>query len=487
MRGTRRLDPRSWPVTVTVPLIVVLLMLAIGTLLSQQVLRRLEDSQRSSLAALAEAYLDGLNAALLPSVLRQDTWEVFDALDRARDRYTGVNALGTVVVGVDGLVLAASDPKRFPSDRPLPAGWGERFPAEGLTLDAAAARGFVVRPLLDQGRRIGAIYAELDIAQLLAERRGVLWALVGTNVAITLLLAAIGYLLVRRVMRPVAVLAEHLSRGRDGPLVPVPEAAIGRERSAFARLFTQYNALVRAVNEREQLAQHLAEEERLASLGRLASGMAHEINNPLGGMQTLVDTLETHGERADVRRDSLALLHRGLSGIRDVVRSALATYKRGSGEADLVPSDLDDLRYLVQHEVARRRLLVQWDNRLPDRVPVNGGAVRQAALNLLLNACAATPVGGSVRLAAQVAAGSVRLEVADQGGGLPGDAAALLTARERLTPVPVRGSGLGLWMVSRLLRELGGTAEVAAEAGRGSRVTLTIPLRHGEALLGHVA
>jgi signal transduction histidine kinase len=289
------------------------------------------------------------------------------------------------------------------------------------------------------------------------------------------------------VMRPVAVLAEHLSRGRDGPLVPVPEAAIGRERSAFARLFTQYNALVRAVNEREQLAQHLAEEERLASLGRLASGMAHEINNPLGGMQTLVDTLETHGEKAEVRRQSLALLQRGLAGIRDVVRSALATYKRGSGESDLVPSDLDDLRYLIQHEVARRRLVVQWDNRLPDRVAVDGGAVRQAALNLLLNACAATPVGGSVRLAAEVAAATVRIEVADQGGGLPPGSAAILTAPGRLTPVPGPGGGLGLWMVSRLLRELGGGAEVASAAGRGTRITLAIPLRQGEAVLGHVA
>lgn len=484
MRSVRRLDPRTWPVTVAVPLIVVVLMLAIGTLLSQQVLQRLKESQQGALRALAEAYLDGLSAALLPSVLRQDTWEAFDALDRARDRYAAVRSLDSVVVGADGSVLAASDPRRFPSDGPLPTDWRGRFPDEGLRLDETAARGFAARPLLDQGRQIGTIYAELDIAALLDERRSVFWALVATNIGITLLLAALGYLLVRRSMRPLAILAEHLGRAREGPLVPVPAERIAHPRSTFGRLFRRYNALVEAVSERERLAQHLAQEERMASLGRLASGMAHEINNPLGGMQTLVDTLTRHGERPEVRQESLALLQRGLSGIRDVVRSTLATYKGGGGGERLARQDLDDLRYLVQHEVTRRRLQVEWRNALPDRLEVSAGAVRQACLNLLLNACAASPVGGRVGLDAEVADGELRIAVSDQGGGLPPEMRELLTSRERLAPVPARG-GLGLWMTSRLLRELGGSASV--EAGGGTTVLLSIPLRPQAARLDHVA
>src|SRR5690606_17017054 len=134
----------------------------------------------------------------------------------------------------------------------------------------------------------------------------------------------------------------------------------GHPRSAFSQLFRRFNALVQQVNEREQLLQRLAEEERLAAVGRLASGLAHEINNPLGGMQTALDTLQKHGDRPEVRREGVALLMRGLSGIRDVVRSTLAAYKSGEGRRDLQPADLDDLRYLIQHEVSRRQLVLDW-------------------------------------------------------------------------------------------------------------------------------
>jgi signal transduction histidine kinase len=469
-----RLDPRSWPVTVTVPLIVVLLMVAIGGALSQQVLQRLETSQRNSLSALTNAYLDGLSAALLPSVLRRDTWEVFDALDRARDRYVHVNARATVVVDTGGKVLAAGDPHRFPTDSELPAQWLAAFPVEGITFDESRALAFALRPLQDQGRLIGAIYAELDIAPLLAERREVLWTLILTNGGLTLLLALMGYLLVRRVMRPVATLAEHLLRARAGPLRPISAAKFGHPRSAFSQLFLRYNALLQQVNEREQLLAQLAEEERLAALGRLASGLAHEINNPLGGMQTALDTLQKHGERPDVRKEGIALLMRGLHGIRDVVRSTLAVYKSDEGRRDLQPADLDDLRYLIQHEVSRRRLALDWRNRLSDRHAIDGGVLRQALLNLLLNACAASPPGSTVGFEAIEEPAGLRLAVSDQGSGLPAAQVRMLQGRDALPKLPARDSGLGLWMVARLVGGLRGRIDIE-RLSPGTRIVIVLP------------
>jgi len=470
-----RLNPRSWPITVTVPTIVVLLMVAIGGVLSQQVLERLEVNQRKNLDALTNAYLDGLSAALAPSVLRRDTWEVFDALDRARDRYVHVNARATVVVDPAGTVLAAADPRRYPTDSTLPADWRAAFPAEGITIDEAQALAYAFRPLQDQGRLIGAIYAELDIAPLLAERREVLWTLIWTNGGLTLLLALVGYLLVRRVMRPVATLAEHLLQVRSGPLRPIAAAEFGDPQSAFSQLFLRFNAMVQQVNERELLLQRLAGEERLAALGRLASGLAHEINNPLGGMQTVLDTLQKHGARPEVRSEGLALLMRGLGGIREVVRSTLATYKAEQGRQDLQPADLDDLRYLIQHEVARRRLAVEWRNGLAEILPIDGGALRQALLNLLLNACAASPPGGTVAFEAAAGPQTLRLAVSDQGGGLPEAQRRLLQGREALPKLPERGTGLGLWMVARLIGGLRG--RIAVELlSPGTRVVIDLPL-----------
>ena len=85
------------------------------------VVSRLVRDQETNLTLLANAYLDGLSAAVLPAVVRGDVWETFDALDRARGQYSGVEARYAIVALPNGSVLAASDPARFPihSDVPL--------------------------------------------------------------------------------------------------------------------------------------------------------------------------------------------------------------------------------------------------------------------------------------------------------------------------------------------------------------------------------
>ena len=128
-------------------------------------------------------------------------------------------------------------------------------------------------------------------------------------------------------MRPIRVLTRHLQAGAEHQVSPIPDATVEGAPAEFRTLFGAFNEMAAAVRDRETLSRQLAEEERLASLGRLASGMAHEINNPLGGLFNALDTLKEHGERRDVRRRTIDLIERGLKGIRDVVRTALVTYR----------------------------------------------------------------------------------------------------------------------------------------------------------------
>ena len=123
------------PVTLRVPIVVVCLMLFVGVSASQLVLSRLAASQERQLNDLANAYLDGLESALVEPVLRQDAWEIFDILDRARVVYAAVKPLETVVTDANGIVLAASDPRAAPIGSALP----ERF-----MNDAAAQQGVSV-------------------------------------------------------------------------------------------------------------------------------------------------------------------------------------------------------------------------------------------------------------------------------------------------------------------------------------------------------
>jgi signal transduction histidine kinase len=471
-------QPSEWPITVKVPLIVMMLMLAISFIISNTVLRRLADTQERSLRALSQAYLDGLSVMLLPNILREDVWEVFDGLDRARTAHSGRNALNTIVLNSADRVIAATSPKDFPSGTLIdPEILGEL--AYGvLRIDPRRQTAQVRNAVAVQGKTIGSIYTELDISAVLREREAVLWQLIATNGALTLGLMLIGYWAVRRMVRPIRTFGALLDRASDGAIEMIPEEQLRTAKGEFARLFGRYNTMARAANERLVLAEQLAEKERLASLGQLASGVAHEINNPLGGLFNALDAVKRYGDRPAVRDASIQLLERGLTGIRDTVRAVLMAYRVSTERRPLRPADIEDLRYLVQPALRQKQLNLEWTNLLQDEVRLPATAVRDAALNLLLNACAASPEGTSITFAAVPRDDALEIHVRDCGAGMPQPYRDFLENGEATAVPPRSGAGLGTWMVRRLLDATGGSARVEA-SGTGTLVCLSL-LTHEE-------
>jgi len=464
----------SWPLTVKVPLLVAALMIAVAVGISNTVLQRLSDTQEEHLAQLTGAYLDGLSTAVQPFVIRGDVWESFDVLDRARQRYAGVRAKYTIVALPDETVLAASDPLRFPSASRLPGDVIERVrEAQSLVLDEDGASAWVYRALREGNAFVGSIIAEIDISDLIALRHKALMALIGVNALLTVLFAAAGYFMVRRMLAPAGVLTAHLDHALDGPMKRIADRDLPPPDTEFGRLFRRFNQVADALNERQALGARLAQKQKAAVIGKLASGLAHEVNNPLGGLFNAVAMVRDHGDDPKIRADATRLLERGLTGIRNLVRTALLTYKGPAQTHEIARSDLDDLRFLIQTEVARRQIHLAWNVVLPDRLTVDGQAAQQAALNLLLNACAASPVGGTVEFAASADQHALSIVVRDQGSGLPEPFIALLRGDEPAA-MPAE-TGLGLWTVARLMRQSGGRAEVAA-SGAGTMIRLILPL-----------
>ena len=475
------------PISVRVPFVVVIFMIAVSGFASERVLTRLDQTQTRHVQALSDIYLEGLSLALVDAMVREDVWQVFDVLDRSQRQPTGIRPTETVVTTSDGIVIASSNALRVPSQSELPDDYALAFADDAnVAVPSGSQVAFAKRHVVYEGRPIGSIYAKVDVGPQIVERNEVLRTLIATNALLTLALAALASFIVSRMMRPVRILTDHLERSGADDVQSIPQSIIGGVRPEYQRAFGAYNALAKAMVERQAVAAQLAEEERLASLGRLASGMAHEINNPLGGLFNAIDTLKRHGAEPAVRTKSLDLIERGLKGIRDVVRSALMTYRADRDGRMLKPEDINDLRLLIAPEARRRGVLLAWDTDLKEELPVPASALRQIILNLVLNACQASARDTTVRVSAVADEHLFELTVEDEGGGLPAAAVEILSGRDGL-PAPIGGgTGLGLWMTNRLVRENNGTVVVSSGTGGGTKITVRLPLQKQEALR-HVA
>jgi signal transduction histidine kinase len=476
----------AWPMAVKVPVLVAGLMVTAAVTTSELVLWRFAQDQERNLAFLTDTYLDGLSASIMPGLVRRNARELFDALDRVRNsRYAGVEPRFAILELPNGVIIASSDPRQYPIEGAVPRELHNRFNGkDGLVLDPAAGRAWAARTLRIEGDTVGRLFTELDITNSLRVRREVLLSLALVNGCLTIAFALGGYFALKRMLRPFGILTRYVEQIREGRVEPIPANYRGKVASEFSEVFDRFDAMARAFVERQKLAAQLAEQERCAMLGRLASGMAHEVNNPLGGMLNAIDTIQAHGGDPAVLEASLEFLKRGLAGIRNVVHATLTTYKNTTDSGLLTRIDLEDLRFLVQHEVVAKRLTFDWENGIVEPIAIDGPAVRQITLNLLLNACAASPAAGRVEVAVRCLRRELEIVVRDQGAGLPREMLLLFDqVAAGAAPWP-EGKGLGLWTTAHAVRRLGGHIEVQYP-GIGTRMVVTLPIAVQEVL--HVA
>lgn len=469
---------RALPITVRVPMMAALLMVLVGIVASQQVLSALTETQEARLRELARFHVDGLSVALGPSVLRNDVWEVYDTLDRARSASEGRRMVLTAVADSSQHILAATDPRRAPLGSLLTVLSQGALPLEEITLDRISDRIRVLAPLVFQGRVVGEIMTELDVADLAAERQRAVVYLILFNALATGLIAFGGYLVMRRMLKPVSTLAQHMTV-EEGIPAPIPAREIPQGDTEVARLLRTYNDMTDAIAAKADAERRLAERERLVSLGRLSSSLAHEINNPLGGLLNATDTIRRYADRSDVVRQSAELLERGLKHLRDVSRATLDHNRLQSGDAVLKATDFDDLRLLLGPEVQRLSQRLDWvvDWREDEGRTIGSAPVRQVILNLLLNASAAAGEGGQLGLSVARDGAQLSLHVSNDGPEMPETAIRRLTEAERSAP---GNGGVGLRIVYDLVMRAGGQITHQRRQEK-TYVTVTLPLHDAKA------
>ena len=244
----------------------------------------------------------------------------------------------------------------------------------------------------------------------------------------------------------------------------------------------------RDITGRRQMEAILAHSEHLASLGLLASGLSHEINNPLGAIATLVEGLRRRlGDDPDFRGELRARFEQSLSRIAGEVERCRTTTNRLLRIAR--PSDrarnLVDVNHLIQevlallnHDVVRAGITVELE--LQQGLPIVRGdeaQIVQIIMNVCMNAVQAmADRGGRLRVATHAEDQRIVLTIEDSGQGIAPEVYARIFEPFFTTKPAGKGTGLGLFITNQIVTSLGGTIHVQSEPGVGATVVVQLPL-----------
>lgn len=279
----------------------------------------------------------------------------------------------------------------------------------------------------------------------------------------------------RRVLRPLTQVTERAKAVAQGDLTPRPVVASDDEIGELAQTFESMVSAIARANEQ------LLASERLATIGKMAAHVTHEIRNPLSSMGLNVDLLEEElVEAGDEAKALLKAIKQEIDRLSAISAQYLSVARRR-------PSTLDDERLgdvvedavefvrreMLRHEV---RIVVTVEPEAP-RVMIDVAQIKQALFNLLRNAREAMPQGGTVTITVRAAAGGgVDLTVDDEGTGIEPE------VRERLFEpfftTKGNGTGLGLAITRQIIEAHGGTIACEPHESGGTRFWIHLPEVH---------
>lgn len=244
------------------------------------------------------------------------------------------------------------------------------------------------------------------------------------------------------------------------------------------------NAVVlhyRDTTEERRLQQELVQQEKMAAIGMLAGGVAHEINNPLGGILAFTQLLMRDFEKGESVHDDLAEIERAALRCKKIVADLLDFSRLSSGKekSSVALGPLFESVFgFLKRELLSHNIQLSCD--IGADIPTiwgNANRLQQVFLNFLTNAVQAMPKGGEVRVrvAGDPKTRTVLVSICDTGSGIAKEHLSKIFDPFFTTKDPGSGTGLGLSISYRIIREHGGTIQVESDAHQGTRFYLRFP------------
>lgn len=305
------------------------------------------------------------------------------------------------------------------------------------------------------------------------------------------MLASLGFVVGRRIVNPILALkreADSLRRtiaalpapapsARSTAGTPEPRIRTGDEIEALDRAFREMrSALESSLRTIKTQQVELIRQEKLASVGQLLAALAHDLRNPLGVIRSSAQLILDEDQPPPVKQEVATYIIQEVDRIAHLINDFLRYARQKPPEPKQLPMSTIVQAALAQWKAqgGLDRITVDTDfaQNLPE-VSVDPEQVKEALVNLLVNAREAMPDGGRITVGIRLDRGRIATEVADTGCGIPPDQ--LPRIFEPFFTTKTSGTGLGLTNVKRLVEDNGGTIEVQSEPGVGTRFVLRFP------------
>lgn len=471
-----------------IPLRATLLVVITAFMVTISILAWEYEQVRRDLYTSAENIGRLLAKTLITPLRHDDTWRAYEIITTAfiqseEASSSPLNADLTVVLDARQRIYVSSRPMIYPmlitlsqvrpEYRALEMAIAEYKGTQPVVREIAGLQTFhLIAPITADGVVLGYLVIEYPKSLFTPRFLNIVGRAGIVTLAVLGLLLPMSWYWGRRMADPLIQLADCMRM--VGRHIPEPEQCnLYESRDEIGLAGQQFRRMLTELKEKEALKREVVANERLTAIGRLSAGIAHEINNPLGGMLNAISTYKRHAKSTDpAAAKTLALIERGLLQIKQTV-GALLVEARVESHA-LGRQDIEDLHTLILPDAHVKRIDLGWENGLEESVSLPSTPVRQILLNLLLNAVQAAQEGGRVTSRITVEKGMFVASITNSGNPISANRMEHLFEPFAGSSKPGFGHGLGLWVTYQLVQQLDGRVEV--ESGEEhTRFTITLP------------
>jgi two-component system NtrC family sensor kinase len=285
----------------------------------------------------------------------------------------------------------------------------------------------------------------------------------------------LGQVLSRLVVRPLSLLEESMDRIADGKFDKVSIDSSDKEILSFS------NAFNRMIKELELRQRHLVQSAKLASLGTMLSGVAHELNNPISNISSSCQILQEEIEDGyvDYKKDLLSQIEEQTERMRNIVRSLLefSRAKEFKKEPLSLKKLIEDTVRLIR---GQKPATVEIAIDIPENIIINADSQRlqQAFLNLIKNSIEAMAEGKiTINAWRDIRLDTANIKFSDTGVGISAEDIQKIFDPFFTTKETGKGTGLGLFITYEIIEEHGGSIKVESKVGEGTTFLIELPLR----------